>query len=120
MIPPHSHPTSIKAVPAAAAGVSLLLPPAALSPQQLHELDGVVQQQRAAGDERDAADYNAGGFHAGGRVLARRREASDDHGHLRDDDIVEQEKLGAGYGDRRCLHGAHHQASDELIEGEDC
>ena len=50
---------SIRAVPAAAAAVGLLLPPAALLPQQLHELGGVVQQQRADGDVRDAADHNA-------------------------------------------------------------
>ncbi len=78
-----------------------------------------MQQQRAAGDERDAADHNAGDFHAGGGVFARRREASDDHGHLRDDDIVEQEELGAGYGCRRSLDGAHHQACHELIKRED-
>ena len=82
-------------------------------------IGGVVQQKHAAGDERDAADHNAGAFHAGGGVCARRHEASDDHGHLRDDDIVEQDKLGAGYDGRRFFHGAQHQASDELIEGED-
>jgi len=55
----HNKETSIKAVPAAAAALSLLLPPAALLPQQLHELGGVVQQQRADGDVRDAAEHNA-------------------------------------------------------------
>ena len=50
---------STRAVPAAAAAVGLLLPPAALLPQQLHELGGVVQQQREDGDVRDAAKHNA-------------------------------------------------------------
>ena len=46
----------------------MLAATAALLPQQLRELGGVVQQQRAAGDERDAADQHAEAFHAGSGV----------------------------------------------------
>ena len=62
---------SIKAVPAAAAG---LLPSdtsrAALSPQKRDQLDHVVQQQRTAGDQGNAADDHAGGFDAIRQLLA--------------------------------------------------
>ena len=51
--------TSIKAVPAAAAGFGLLPSPAPLSPQKRDQLDHVVQQQRAAGDQGNAADDHA-------------------------------------------------------------
>jgi hypothetical protein len=68
---------SIKAVPAAVAGVRLLPSPAPLSPQKRDQLDHVVQQQRAAGDQGNAADDHAGGFDAGGRCCARGSEAGE-------------------------------------------
>jgi hypothetical protein len=91
---------SIKAVPAAAAGVRLRPSPAPLSPQKRDQL--VVQQQRAAGDQGNAADGHAGGFDAGVRCCARGSEAGDDHGHLRQQvHVVQQDELGGGDGGGR-------------------
>lgn len=63
------HNADVSAVPSGATRARFPLSPAKLSPRRLDEIGCIVQQQHATGDERDAADDNAGGFGAEGRGL---------------------------------------------------